>query len=429
MVPAMPEDDQHRLERWWETYKRRRPVGAVPLTWQQFSVVILEKFVPQSRRDELHRQFERLHQCDMSVTQYEIWYSELDLHAISQIEMVRSQEWVEREAKRPRGLGDFSDVPSGGQFYRGRGCSYRRAQTGRPAHRGASASHGNSLGYQEQQFRQRRGCFECGELGHFKRDCPRLLSGSLQQHSLTTAPAQTVTPPAQPARGRSQAAWGRSRGGGRSGGCQARFYAFPSRPDTIASDAMITVSPVYVSIPVGDIITIDCVYRLCVITVGELETRVDLLLPGMVDFDVILGMDWLSPCHGILDCHAKIVMLTMPGLSKVEWRGSIDFVPSRILLLLIQYWSSETFRIYFLQTCQSSLYDRIRECQYDDPYLLVLKDTVRHDDAKEVTIGDDGVLRMYGRLCVPNVDDNQGDMTKVTGDFLGNLMNTINESC
>ena len=46
--------------RWWETYERHRPVGAAPLTWQQFSVVFLEKFVPRSRREELCRQFERL---------------------------------------------------------------------------------------------------------------------------------------------------------------------------------------------------------------------------------------------------------------------------------------------------------------------------------------------------------------------------------
>ncbi|XP_070034492.1 uncharacterized protein [Nicotiana tomentosiformis] len=53
---------------------------------------------------------------------------------------------------------------------------------------------------------------------------------------------------------------------------------------------------------------------------------------------------------------------------------------------------------------QSSLYDRIREHQYDDPHLLVHKDTVQHSDAKEVTIGDGGMLRKEGRLCVLNVD-------------------------
>ncbi|XP_070050600.1 uncharacterized protein [Nicotiana tomentosiformis] len=51
-----------------------------------------------------------------------------------------------------------------------------------------------------------------------------------------------------------------------------------------------------------------------------------------------------------------------------------------------------------------SLYDHIRERQYDDPYLLVLKDAVQRGDANELTIGDDGMLRMQGRLCVTNVD-------------------------
>jgi len=41
---------------------------------------------------------------------------------------------------------------------------------------------------------------------------------------------------------------------------------------------------------------------------------------------------------------------------------------------------------------RSSLYDRIRERQYDDPHFLVLKDTVQHGDVNDATIGDDGVL-------------------------------------
>ncbi|XP_070014665.1 uncharacterized protein [Nicotiana sylvestris] len=44
------------------------------------------------------------------------------------------------------------------------------------------------------------------------------------------------------------------------------------------------------------------------------------------------------------------------------------------------------------------------ERQYDDPHLLVLKDKVHHGDARDVTIGDDGVLWMQGQICVPNVD-------------------------
>ncbi|XP_070007231.1 uncharacterized protein [Nicotiana sylvestris] len=51
-----------------------------------------------------------------------------------------------------------------------------------------------------------------------------------------------------------------------------------------------------------------------------------------------------------------------------------------------------------------SLFDHIRERQYDDPHLLVLKDRVCHGNARDVTIGDDGVLRMQVQICVPNVD-------------------------
>ncbi|XP_070045227.1 uncharacterized protein [Nicotiana tomentosiformis] len=54
----------------------------------------------------------------------------------------------------------------------------------------------------------------------------------------------------------------------------------------------------------------------------------------MVDFDVILGIDWLSPYHAILDYHAKTVTLVMPGLLRLEWRGSLDYVPSRVVSFL-----------------------------------------------------------------------------------------------
>ncbi|XP_070054479.1 uncharacterized protein [Nicotiana tomentosiformis] len=177
----------HSLLFWllWEASERRRPVGAAPLTWHEFSVLFLEKFIPQSRREELRRQFEQLCQDGMSVMQYEMRFSKLARHVVwlvptdrerimrfidgltyqlglrmtrervssvtfdevvdiaRQIEMVRNQEHGEREAKRPRGLGGFSDVPSRGQFYHNRGHPYRHTQMARPVYCGASSSHGS----------------------------------------------------------------------------------------------------------------------------------------------------------------------------------------------------------------------------------------------------------------------------------------------
>ncbi|XP_070039664.1 uncharacterized protein [Nicotiana tomentosiformis] len=70
------------------------------------------------------------------------------------------------------------------------------------------------------------------------------------------------------------------------------------------------------------------------VTIGGYETRVDALLLNMVGFDVILGMDWLSLYHAILDYHAKTMMLAMPELPRLEWRGSLDHVPSRVVSFL-----------------------------------------------------------------------------------------------
>lgn len=61
---------------------------------------------------------------------------------------------------------------------------------------------------------------------------------------------------------------------------------------------------------------VDCVYQSCLVTIGDYETRVDLLFLNMVDYDVISCMDWLSIYYGILDCHAKDLMLAMSGLSR-----------------------------------------------------------------------------------------------------------------
>ncbi|XP_070036979.1 uncharacterized protein [Nicotiana tomentosiformis] len=54
----------------------------------------------------------------------------------------------------------------------------------------------------------------------------------------------------------------------------------------------------------------------------------------MVEFDVILGMDSFSPYHAILDCHAKKVTLAMPGLPRLEWRVTLNYVPSMVVSFL-----------------------------------------------------------------------------------------------
>ena len=62
--------------------------------------------------------------------------------------------------------------------------------------------------------------------------------------------------------------------------------------------------PIRVSTPVGESVIVEKVYRSCLVTFVGSNTHVDLIILEMVDFDVILGMTWLSPNFAILDCNA-----------------------------------------------------------------------------------------------------------------------------
>ena len=70
--------------------------------------------------------------------------------------------------------------------------------------------------------------------------------------------------------------------------------------------------PIRVSTPVGESVIVEKVYRSCLVTFVGSNTHVDLVILEMVDFDVILGMTWLSPNFAILDCNAKTVTLATP---------------------------------------------------------------------------------------------------------------------
>ena len=56
-------------------------------------------------------------------------------------------------------------------------------------------------------------------------------------------------------------------------------------------------------------------------------TIADLVELEMVDFDVIMGMDWLESCYAIVGCRTKIVSFEFPGEPVLEWKG--DAVTSR----------------------------------------------------------------------------------------------------
>ncbi|XP_070008339.1 uncharacterized protein [Nicotiana sylvestris] len=77
-----------------------------------------------------------------------------------------------------------------------------------------------------------------------------------------------------------------------------------------------------VSTPVGDSITATRVYRNCVVMVCGRATTADLIELKMVDFDVIMGMDWLYSCFAKFDCRTRVMRLEFPNEPVIEWKGN-----------------------------------------------------------------------------------------------------------
>ncbi|KAF3645199.1 RNA-directed DNA polymerase -like protein [Capsicum annuum] len=48
----------------------------------------------------------------------------------------------------------------------------------------------------------------------------------------------------------------------------------------------------------------------------------DLVELEMVDFDAIMGMDWLASCYATVDCQTKRVCFLFPREAVLEWRGT-----------------------------------------------------------------------------------------------------------
>ncbi|XP_069150832.1 uncharacterized protein [Solanum lycopersicum] len=225
------------------------------------------------------------------------------VNAAKELEMIRREGFEQCEGKSTSYSGDLGGAPPRSRGYVERGYS----QSSKPSHAATPASEGSSSrplvrgGHSGQsgsshQPASRGGCFECGHTGHF---------GSQASTSRAAQPparsgAQYGRGASHSGRGGSSSDGGGGRAGSQSDGGRSHCYSFPGRPEAEASDAVIT----------------------------------DLKVLDMIDFDVILGMDWLSSYHAILNCYAKTITLAMPRIPIVEWRGSLNHPSKGVISFL-----------------------------------------------------------------------------------------------
>ena len=83
-----------------------------------------------------------------------------------------------------------------------------------------------------------------------------------------------------------------------------------------------------VSLPTGDSRIAESVYMDNMVIIGGQEFLADLILLDIHDFDVILGMDWLSRHHATVDCYRKEVRFCRPRETEVVFCGLRKILPT-----------------------------------------------------------------------------------------------------
>ena len=86
--------------------------------------------------------------------------------------------------------------------------------------------------------------------------------------------------------------------------------------------------PLYVSSPLGIRARIGMICRGCELEISGILLTVDLRVMDMSEFDVILGMDWLTAYRVVIDCERRrVTAYTQDGTRVVFQRDKHDIFP------------------------------------------------------------------------------------------------------
>ncbi|WRX29259.1 Reverse transcriptase domain - like 10 [Theobroma cacao] len=225
-------------------------------------------------------------------------------------------------------------------------------------------------------------CYGCGQPGHIRRDCPMAhqspdsARGSTQPASSAPSVAVSSCREVSGSRGRGAGTSSQGRPSGSEhqssiGRGQARVFAL-TQQEAQTSNVVVSgilsvcnmnarvlfdpgathsfISPCFasrlgrgrvrrekqlvVSTPLKEIFVAKWEYESCVLRVKDKDTSVNLVVLDTLDFDVILGMNWLSPYHASVDCYHKLVRFDFPGEPSFSIQGDRSNAPTNLISVI-----------------------------------------------------------------------------------------------
>ena len=80
--------------------------------------------------------------------------------------------------------------------------------------------------------------------------------------------------------------------------------------------------PLHVNSPLGTRVSVDKIYRDCELKISGILLMVDLRVKDISNFDVILGMDWLTVHRVVIDCDSRRITAYTPDGIRVTFQGA-----------------------------------------------------------------------------------------------------------
>ncbi|WRX24221.1 Reverse transcriptase domain - like 10 [Theobroma cacao] len=107
-------------------------------------------------------------------------------------------------------------------------------------------------------------------------------------------------------------------------------FISPCFASRLGKDCVRREEQLVVSTPLKKVFVAEWEYESCVVRVKDKDTSVNLIVLDTLDFDMILGMDWLSPCHASVDCYHKLVRFDFPGEPSFSIQGDRSNAPTNL---------------------------------------------------------------------------------------------------
>ena len=95
-----------------------------------------------------------------------------------------------------------------------------------------------------------------------------------------------------------------------------------------------TECSIIVSLPTGNSLIANRVYKGSKVTIASHEFEADLIVLDIHDFNIILGMDWLAKHYATVDCYRKEVQFSQPGEPKVIFCGERKILSTSLISVM-----------------------------------------------------------------------------------------------